>query len=585
MIDKLRDLATRRPTSLRMDQLSVGGKIALAPAVGLVLLVLIAMLGYAGLERSRTVVDRVVANDVAALNSVASANTSFSNAEAALYRLTTRVANEEAVDVDAEVQQILAQLENAQDVLRVADGGNQQVLDQDVVGSAVTKIEEYAEAVEVLGSMLALDFESASFMLPPFEENAQSVRALFQSITQQANEAAATKRNSINGEILAFQIAFAIVMALAIGLVSVVTVYTTRHLRDAIAGLVTATEAVAKGDTSYDLAPVHRSDELENIVVALEVFKSERERAQQLENKTKDLEREQLEADTQFREQRIRELADLAERYDAEVSTIINAVTGSTDSVASLAEDLKSIAETSVNRSSAMTNDAGNISRDMDAVASATEELSLSNQEIEQSMEDSSQAVRGMVSTMEQTSSAVLELGNSAEEIGEVSSLIAGIAAQTNLLALNASIEAARAGESGRGFAVVAGEVKALAQQTAKATDDITEQVRDVQKASAMATEALQTIAEMVEKVNLTTTTVSSAITQQSSATSHISDTVFQSAERITKLSEDAVGVDHASDENGKAAAELARAASFLKTEIGKLSDQSSDFVKKIRAA
>lgn len=585
MIDKLRDLAARRPTSLRMDQLSVGGKIALAPAVGLVLLVLIAMLGYAGLERSRTVVDRVVANDVAALNSVASANTSFSNAEAALYRLTTRVANEEAVDVDAEVQQILAQLENAQDVLRVADGGNQQVLDQDVVGSAVTKIEEYAEAVEVLGSMLALDFESASFMLPPFEENAQSVRALFQSITQQANEAAATKRNSINGEILAFQIAFAIVMALAIGLVSVVTVYTTRHLRDAIAGLVTATEAVAKGDTSYDLAPVHRSDELENIVVALEVFKSERERAQQLENKTKDLEREQLEADTQFREQRISELADLAERYDAEVSTIINAVTGSTDSVASLAEDLKSIAETSVNRSSAMTNDAGNISRDMDAVASATEELSLSNQEIEQSMEDSSQAVRGMVSTMEQTSSAVLELGSSAEEIGEVSSLIAGIAAQTNLLALNASIEAARAGESGRGFAVVAGEVKALAQQTAKATDDITEQVRDVQKASAMATEALQTIAEMVEKVNLTTTTVSSAITQQSSATSHISDTVFQSAERITKLSEDAVGVDHASDENGKAAAELARAASFLKTEIGKLSDQSSDFVKKIRAA
>ena len=574
---------------LRLSERSIGAKITFAPAVALTLLLVVAILGFGGLEQSRRAIDTVVENDIAALDAVNAASTEFSSAEAALFRLTTRVANDEQPDVDGEILEIKMRLVSASETLGSAALKDQGVVEEQVIDSVIAEINNYAEAVEVVGSMLALDFESASFMLPPFEENAQKVRALFDTITSEANAAAITKRDSIAGRTSAFQTVFIASFVLAFLCVSVLTLATTRHLRHGVADLVNATQAVASGNSHYDLEPHKRSDELGSVVDALVVFQADQERARALEEQAKLLEQEQQELarqqqakEREYHEKRARELAELAERYDREVNSIVQSVTSSTGLVSKLAVDLKDNSESGIERSSAMTNDASEIARDMDAVASATEELSLSNSEISQNMHKSSDAVRDVVTTMQETSGKVATLKKAADQIGEITSLIADVADQTNMLALNATIEAARAGERGKGFGVVAGEVKALALQTAKATQAITGQVHDVQQASTMASEALKSIAKLVDRVNLTTTTVSTAITQQASATSHISDTVFQSAKRIVKLSEDTVEVDSASNLNDAAATELANAATILEKEIERLQAQSRDFVQEI---
>lgn len=184
-----------------------------------------------------------------------------------------------------------------------------------------------------------------------------------------------------------------------------------------------------------------------------------------------------------------------------------------------------------------------------------------------------------------QTDATVQGLAASANRIGEVVGLINDIASQTNLLALNATIEAARAGEAGRGFAVVASEVKSLASQTAKATEDISEQITDIQKVAGDAIEAIKMIGGIIGEVNEVATAIAAAVEEQGAATQEITRSTQQAAEGTRNVSDNITGVKADADAAGAVAQNVKVASETLATQTHQLGSQITDFLGKIRAA
>ncbi len=208
---------------------------------------------------------------------------------------------------------------------------------------------------------------------------------------------------------------------------------------------------------------------------------------------------------------------------------------------------------------------------------------------VDQRYQPAGRARRGIasraVNQAQETDGTVQGLAKTANRIGEVVGLINDIASQTNLLALNATIEAARAGEAGRGFAVVASEVKSLASQTAKATDDISEQIADIQKVANEAIEAIKSIGGIIGEVNEVATAIAAAVEEQGAATQEITRSTQQAADGTRNVSDNIAGVSADADAAGAAAQDVKVASETLATQTRQLGTQVTDFLGKIRAA
>ena len=227
----------------------------------------------------------------------------------------------------------------------------------------------------------------------------------------------------------------------------------------------------------------------------------------------------------------------------------------------------------------------GEASLSVESVASASEELSASINDISQQAAHAAGIASRAVNEARQTDGTVQGLAKSAGRIGEVVGLINSIAAQTNLLALNATIEAARAGESGRGFAVVASEVKSLASQTAKATDEISEQISDIQKVANEAVEAIKRIGSIIGEVNEVATAIAAAVQEQGAATQEITRSTQYAAQGTRNVSESMLGVKTDADASASAADDVKQASETLETQSQHLGRQVTEFLTKIRAA
>lgn len=278
-------------------------------------------------------------------------------------------------------------------------------------------------------------------------------------------------------------------------------------------------------------------------------------------------------------------LGELADQFDSSISGFVGEVSDSAASMQTSAKGLLSGAEQTANEATQAAAGAEQSSANLQSVASATEEMNASIAEINRQVAQAMTTTRAAVTTVERTEQIVTTLNEAAERIGQVMQLIQTIAGQTNLLALNATIEAARAGEAGRGFTVVASEVKSLSQQTAKATEDIAQEIAQIQSVAQDAATSMQDVARTVAQISETATAISSAVEEQSAVTTEIARTVSEAAAGSTLVSGSVQEVRAISGRTLTEASSVTDAAANLSERAIRLKAISADFIERIRSA
>ena len=339
-----------------------------------------------------------------------------------------------------------------------------------------------------------------------------------------------------------------------------------------------AMERLATGNLSVEVPALGRKDEIGGMAQALSVFK---ENAQQVARLNDAQAEERARAERERRDA----LESVARSFEGTMLTVVETLSATTAQLQSNAQRLHDIAENSSGQAAAVSGAAGEASDNVRTVAGATEELTASIVEVSRQIDESSRMVRNAVDEVERTNQTVEGLAAAAGKIGEVVTLIQNIAAQTNLLALNATIEAARAGEAGKGFAVVAGEVKNLANQTAKATDEIAQQVAEIQAVTGSAVTAIGGIGRTVVAVSDLVGRIADSADRQNATTSDIARSVQRAADRTSEVTRNVHDVSEAAHETGTMASEVRSAAADLGRQALALRDQADRFLRQLRSA
>ncbi len=381
--------------------------------------------------------------------------------------------------------------------------------------------------------------------------------------------AAAMRRQSL--ELGAWSLAGGLIVLLVVLMLA-------RNVARPIKRLTDAMKSLAEGNMAVTVPDITRTDEIGDMARTLEVFRENAQRVKQMEADKAEQERRAA------AEKRAAMLA-MADEFGASVGSAVERIDSASGDMRQTAGDLTATAEETARQSNAVSEAATQASTNVQTVAAATEELSASIAEISRRVAETAQMASRAVDQTSRTDQQVQTLNEAATSIGAVVKLINDIAGQTNLLALNATIEAARAGEAGKGFAVVASEVKSLANQTAKATEEISGQIAQVQAATTNVVEAIKEIGTAIGEINGVATSIASAVEEQGAATREISRNVQEAAQGTGHVSSNIAGVSNSAKTTGSAAERALAASTELGNHAAELRRKVDGFLTKIKAA
>ncbi|CAA7620590.1 Methyl-accepting chemotaxis protein [Candidatus Terasakiella magnetica] len=563
-----------------LDDMKIWAKIAIVPVVATLGLVVIAILGIRGLSSQQATLDEIAGVSFAKSIKMSELSDLLQDDHASLYRLLTW--NAAGVE-EAKISKIEASfndgIKKARKILADYRAGYRLQPEEDALLKTIDAgLGAYKNATDQVISMQKMDFTAAVSFMWTAQDSFQALMGEMQSMIaldarlveaarKTADQSAATTRSLFIGITLG-----------VLGLLVLISFLLVRAIASAVGGMTGAMERLADGDLTVQVPAIGRKDEIGAMAAAVQVFKENAQRVKKLTEEQDAMQSQAAEAKRQA-------MSDLAREIDATVRSAVEGASRAADSIRGEAEILASNAETAIGQTAQVAESSELANGNVENVAQAAGRLVGSITEINRQVSESSRIAGEAVAEAARTDATVKSLTVASSKIGEVVNLINDIASQTNLLALNATIEAARAGDAGKGFAVVANEVKNLANQTARATDEIANEITAMKAATDEAVRAIDGIVATIGRVSDALGAITSAVAEQGRATTEISDSVSQAADGTRTVSSGIGEVRRVADQVGNAAASVQVTTGTLVDEFARLQSQFDGLVGRLKSA
>jgi methyl-accepting chemotaxis protein len=501
------------------------------------------------------------------------------NSVAKLYRLTSIAANEtDTKKIEAMAKTLLAETNRfAERFVQVKAAITSAGVAEEKLKALETAFVAYIKQARSVIDMAESDSGSALMFMAGAERRFAEIDRLQGEISKLITEIRETRFRGLYGDMGAGRFIFGLTIGAATLAAVAFTFLVGGVIARPITGMTDSVSRIARKDYGVDVPSLGQRDEMGRMAEAVDMLKRQSVEADRLGT-------EQAQAHETNR-RRAEHMQQVTQAFEKSMGEVVRMLSDAASEMQSNAQVMTGTAEKTSQRAGAVTAASEEASANVQTVAAATEELSSSVAEIGRQVTESTRISAQAVDDAGKTNTQMQALAATAQKIGDVVKLINDIAGQTNLLALNATIEAARAGEAGKGFAVVASEVKSLANQTAKATEDIAAQVNAIQQATGKAVAAIQGISQTIGRVNEIATTIASAVEEQGAATQEIARNIQQAAAGTQEVTANIAGVSGAAGETGQVAGQVLSASSALSGQATRLRSEVDRFLADIRAA